>query len=62
MKMKPNVTIDWYRFPAGAQFYEWLAARMRAFVDEHPEFEDAVEALATFLARDDADDSDDLSV
>jgi Family of unknown function (DUF6104) len=34
---------------------EWLAARMRAFVDEHPEFEDAVERLATFLARDDAD-------
>ncbi|MGH3908756.1 MAG: DUF6104 family protein, partial [Pseudonocardiaceae bacterium] len=29
---------------------EWLAARMRAFVDEHPEFEDAVERLATFLA------------
>ena len=41
---------------------EWLAARMRTFVDEHPEFEDAVEALATFLARDDADDSDDLSL
>ena len=39
---------------------EWLAARMRTFVDEHPEFEDAVEALATFLARDDADDLDDL--
>ncbi|MEO7195976.1 MAG: DUF6104 family protein [Pseudonocardiaceae bacterium] len=34
---------------------EWLAARMRTFVDEHPEFEDAVERLATFLARDDAD-------
>ncbi len=34
---------------------EWLAARMRAFVDEHPELEDAVERLATFLARDDAD-------
>ena len=39
---------------------EWLAARMRTFVDEHPKFEDAVEALATFLARDDADDLDDL--
>jgi hypothetical protein len=39
---------------------EWLAARMRTFVDEHPEFEDAVEALATFLARDDADDPDDF--
>ncbi|MDQ4103635.1 MAG: DUF6104 family protein [Actinomycetota bacterium] len=35
---------------------EWLAARMRTFVDEYPEFEDAVERLATFLARDDADD------
>lgn len=30
MKMKPNVTIDWYRFPAGAQFAEWLVARMTA--------------------------------
>ena len=37
---------------------EWLAARMRAFVDAHPEFEDAVERLATFLARDDADEPD----
>lgn len=35
---------------------EWLAARMRVFVDEHPEFEDAVERLATFLARDDTDE------
>ncbi len=34
---------------------EWLASRMRTFVDEHPEFEDAIERLATFLARDDAD-------
>jgi hypothetical protein len=40
---------------------EWLAARMRTFVDQHPEFEDAVEALATFLARDDAD-AEDLSL
>jgi Family of unknown function (DUF6104) len=37
---------------------EWLAARMRTFVDQHPEFEDAVEALATFLARDDVDAED----
>jgi raffinose/stachyose/melibiose transport system substrate-binding protein len=29
-KIKPNVSIEWYRFPAGAQFYEWLAARMTA--------------------------------
>ncbi|HEY3689368.1 MAG TPA: DUF6104 family protein [Pseudonocardiaceae bacterium] len=39
---------------------EWLAARLRAFVDEHPEFEDAVERLATYLARDEADDLDDV--
>ena len=26
------------------------------FVDLHPEFEDATERLATFLARDDEDD------
>ncbi len=35
---------------------EWLAARLRAFVDAHPEFEDAVDRLATFLARDDEDE------
>ena len=39
---------------------EWLAARLRAFVDEHPEFEDAVERLATYLARDDANDPENL--
>jgi len=39
---------------------EWLAARLRAFVDEYPEFEDAVERLATYLARDDAGDPEDL--
>jgi hypothetical protein len=39
---------------------EWLAAQLRAFVDEHPEFEDAVERLATSLARDEADDLDDV--
>lgn len=31
----------------------WLAEKMRAFVDQHPEFENAVERLATYLARDD---------
>jgi hypothetical protein len=31
---------------------EWLADRLRAFVDANPHFEDAVERLATFLARD----------
>ena len=35
---------------------EWLADRLRAFVDLNPQFEDAVERLASFLARDDADD------
>lgn len=35
---------------------ELLAARLRAFVDAHPEFEDAVDRLATFLARDDEDE------
>ncbi|GGM33003.1 hypothetical protein GCM10012275_00470 [Longimycelium tulufanense] len=35
----------------------WLADRMRAFVDQNPDFEDAVERFATFLARD--DDADD---
>ncbi|PWW64642.1 DUF6104 family protein [Actinokineospora spheciospongiae] len=36
----------------------WLADRMRVFVDTNPEFETAVERLATFLARDD-DEFDD---
>ncbi|MGH8917938.1 MAG: DUF6104 family protein, partial [Actinomycetes bacterium] len=35
---------------------DWLADRLRAFVDLNPQFEDAVERLASFLARDDADD------
>jgi Family of unknown function (DUF6104) len=35
---------------------EWLADRLRTFVDLNPAFEDAVERLASFLARDDADD------
>jgi Family of unknown function (DUF6104) len=39
---------------------EWVADRLRAFVDLNPQFEDAVERLASFLARDDADDLDDL--
>jgi hypothetical protein len=34
---------------------EWLADRLRAFVDQNPAFEDAVERLASFLARDDED-------
>ncbi len=37
---------------------EWLAERLRDFVDLHPEFETAVDRLATWLARldDDLDD------
>jgi hypothetical protein len=33
----------------------WVADRLRAFVDGHPDFEVAVDRLATFLARDDED-------
>ena len=36
---------------------EWLAERMREFVDANPEFEVPVERLATWLAR--LDDEDD---
>lgn len=35
---------------------EWLAGLLRAFVDLNPEFETAVDRLATFLARDDDPD------
>ena len=34
----------------------WLAEQMRTFVDLHPEHEDPVERLATWLARLDDDD------
>jgi hypothetical protein len=37
---------------------EWLAERLRVFVDLNPAFENAVERLASFLARDDADPDD----
>jgi hypothetical protein len=36
--------------------YEWLAERLREFVDLHPEFETPVERLATWLARLDDDE------
>jgi hypothetical protein len=36
---------------------EWLADRLREFVDQFPEFETPVERLATWLAR--LDDEDD---
>jgi hypothetical protein len=32
---------------------EWVAGRLQAFVDLNPEFEVAIERLATWLARDD---------
>jgi hypothetical protein len=35
---------------------EWLAGQLQAFVDTHPEFETAIDRLATYLARDDEDD------
>jgi hypothetical protein len=34
----------------------WLADRLQTFVDLYPEFEVPIERLATWLARDDADD------
>ncbi|WP_026875163.1 DUF6104 family protein [Jiangella gansuensis] len=37
----------------------WLSERMRDFVDLNPEFETAVERLATWLARSDDDADDD---
>ncbi|QFZ23133.1 DUF6104 family protein [Saccharothrix syringae] len=37
----------------------WLADKLRAFVDANPEFETAVERLATYLARDDEDEFED---
>ncbi|MDN5767306.1 MAG: DUF6104 family protein [Humibacillus sp.] len=35
---------------------DWLADQLRTFVDVHPEFEVAVERLATWLARLDDDE------
>ncbi|MEY9213652.1 hypothetical protein NI17_023640 [Thermobifida halotolerans] len=34
----------------------WLAEQLRTFTDLHPEFETAVDRLATWLARDDDDE------
>ncbi len=34
----------------------WVAERLREFVDLHPEFEQATDRLATWLARLDDDD------
>jgi hypothetical protein len=38
---------------------DWLAERLREFVDLNPEFETPVERLATWLARLDDEDEDD---
>jgi len=38
--------------------FEWLAVRLREFVDQNPDFEIPVERLATWLARLD-DEGDD---
>ena len=35
---------------------EWLAERLRDFIDLNPEFETPIERLATWLARHDEDD------
>jgi Family of unknown function (DUF6104) len=35
---------------------EWLAHQLQAFVDANPEFETAVDRLATWLARDEDED------
>lgn len=35
---------------------EWLGERLRDFIDLHPEFETAVDRLATWLARLDDDE------
>jgi hypothetical protein len=43
--------------------FDWLADRLREFVDLNPEFEVPVERLATWLARlDDEDDEDDAGL
>jgi len=37
---------------------EWHSEQLRTFVDLHPEFEAAVDRLATWLARSDDDDDE----
>ncbi|CAB5035288.1 MAG: hypothetical protein F2923_01440 [Actinobacteria bacterium] len=38
---------------------DWLAQRLREFVDLNPEFETPIERLATWLARIDDDEDED---
>jgi hypothetical protein len=40
---------------------EWVAERLRDFLDDNPEFETPIERFATWLARLDEDEADDLS-
>jgi hypothetical protein len=35
---------------------EWVGGQLQAFIDAHPEFEIAIDRLATWLARDDDED------
>jgi Family of unknown function (DUF6104) len=35
---------------------EWLGGQLQLFVDAHPEFETAIDRLATWLARDDEEE------
>ncbi len=35
---------------------EWLGAQLQTFVDAHPEFETAIDRLATWLAREDEEE------
>lgn len=37
---------------------EWLGERLQVFTDLHPEFESAIDRLATWLARLDSDDEE----
>jgi hypothetical protein len=37
---------------------EFVAEKLKSFVDQNPEFETAIERFATFLARDDEDDEE----
>jgi Family of unknown function (DUF6104) len=39
--------------------FDWLAERLRTFVDLNPEFETPIERLAVWLARLDDEDPDD---
>ncbi|MFM7147747.1 MAG: DUF6104 family protein [Actinomycetales bacterium] len=38
--------------------FEWLGDRLQVFTDLYPEFEPAVDRLATWLARLDSDDEE----